>query len=499
MTPTSTSPSADPARRRFLDRLSIGLIGPGSERLWPDKDSEIISDFPVRRYFGGILFPKRAALRESFGEQTQLRDQIGESVLDIEGEETDEALPVFEKEVEEEKGQEIPQNPVVGQEYEATETGRVSANYYYPTNLGLSFCVARETTHLQVAFSFGYYKKLTKTERALFLAQADYERLAELAQLTAHPIEELITYSDGTLRLTPEGAKETLSQLRIKYKGQEELLNSEGYQRVGTLLSDSLWQRVPVEEVIDIQLPNANDTFSGKLWELEISESLTLKACYHARIILREGRKYVKLLLENDSTDHPGSKFSNANDSLNRKCFFQASIGVQGTEILPYKPHQARNPYDSEAETIGYQYREVKSYGIGHSCSVNWGHEIPMLGITTTHLPQVDIKHYSNDFRCGITSEVREITKLRNLSIWTPLNQEVVQQRLHEFVDSYGQWLEEQRTKARQKPTHARLYDPILAAHDAMIARLRQNIEALADKRIYRCFHGGQICPVAAY
>jgi len=72
--------------------------------------------------------------------------------------------------------------------------------------MGLSFCVPLTTTSLQVAFSFGFYKKLTaKTERVLSLTQADYERLAESAQLTAHPIENLIEYADDTIRLTSAG------------------------------------------------------------------------------------------------------------------------------------------------------------------------------------------------------------------------------------------------------------------------------------------------------
>lgn len=490
----STLPT-DLNRSAFLHRLQVGLIGPGSDTLWPDDQVEIISDYPVRRYFGGILFPKRSALVAPLGEQVELEARIGENALDPEKDTNDEPVPTVRQDGPPEGMIETNPSTVKGQE-EEEEAGRVSANYYFPTNMGLSFCVSQSTESIPVTFQFGVYRKLSKTEREVSLAQAEYDRLVELSQLTAHPINGLVIFSDNIIRLTVDGAKETISSLRTRYKESAEILNSEGYRRVRSLLSDTLWQRAAVTERVDIELPHENITFSKKLWTRTINSKNELGATYHVRIILREGRKYVKVLLENSSTDHPGSKFSNGNDLLNHKCLFQVGIEVHQTEILPYKPHQFRNPYDQEAETISYQYREVKAFGIGHSCSVSWPQGTEVVGISTTHLPQVNIRHYSNAFRDKIPVEVREVSKLKNLSIWTPLSRGEIQQRLYLFVDSYAQWLREQRAKAEQNVANERLYTPLLNAHEKLIERLKSNIAALDNDLVFRCF---QLANTAMY
>ena len=46
-------------RDYFEDRVEKGLIGPGSDSWGLPDDIEIISDYPLIRYFSGILFPEK--------------------------------------------------------------------------------------------------------------------------------------------------------------------------------------------------------------------------------------------------------------------------------------------------------------------------------------------------------------------------------------------------------------------------------------------------------
>jgi hypothetical protein len=73
-----------------------------------------------------------------------------------------------------------------------------------------------------------------------------------------------------------------------------------------------------------------------------------------------------------------------------------------------------------------------------------------------------DIRHYSNAFRKEIPIEVREVSKLKNLSIWTELGRGEIQKRLNKFVDNYAQWLDRQRIKAKKDIDSERLYNPLL-------------------------------------
>ena len=41
----------------FRDTIQKNLIGPGSDVFISDIENEIISDYPLSRYYSGILFP----------------------------------------------------------------------------------------------------------------------------------------------------------------------------------------------------------------------------------------------------------------------------------------------------------------------------------------------------------------------------------------------------------------------------------------------------------
>ena len=53
----------------FRDTIQKNLIGPGSDILISDAENEIISDYPLSRYFSGIVFPERIIdnIQDSFG------------------------------------------------------------------------------------------------------------------------------------------------------------------------------------------------------------------------------------------------------------------------------------------------------------------------------------------------------------------------------------------------------------------------------------------------
>jgi len=58
----------------FRDTIQKNLIGPGSDVFVSDIENEIISDYPLSRYYSGILFPEK--------EIAQTKDTIGENADD---------------------------------------------------------------------------------------------------------------------------------------------------------------------------------------------------------------------------------------------------------------------------------------------------------------------------------------------------------------------------------------------------------------------------------
>ncbi|NIM17044.1 MAG: hypothetical protein GTO45_22115, partial [Candidatus Aminicenantes bacterium] len=46
-------------RNIFHLRIKRGLLGPGSDNWGVPDEEEIISDYPLQRYYTGILFPEK--------------------------------------------------------------------------------------------------------------------------------------------------------------------------------------------------------------------------------------------------------------------------------------------------------------------------------------------------------------------------------------------------------------------------------------------------------
>ena len=122
------------ARDIFQERIKKGLLGPGSDIFVSEKDinEEIIADYPLQRYYTGVLFPER--------EKVKTFDEKADAELNNE---TDvEENGVLESEAE---NLEIStnENGNYNKRKEPNEDDeiKVSQNTFFPSNIGLTFCV----------------------------------------------------------------------------------------------------------------------------------------------------------------------------------------------------------------------------------------------------------------------------------------------------------------------------------------------------------------------
>jgi hypothetical protein len=63
------------ARDLFHHRIQKGMVGPGSENWGLETEEEIISDYPLVRYFTGILFPEK----ENPHSESEVDELLGKS------------------------------------------------------------------------------------------------------------------------------------------------------------------------------------------------------------------------------------------------------------------------------------------------------------------------------------------------------------------------------------------------------------------------------------
>ena len=84
---------------------------------------------------------------------------------------------------------------------------------------------------------------------------------------------------------------------------------------------------------------------------------------------------YLKILLQNTSTPFEEDKlhyFSIVTEGVNKLCFFGVRIDIVSDHILPYHENGRYKDVSKEEDKLDFLYRDIKDYGVGHLCSVDW-------------------------------------------------------------------------------------------------------------------------------
>lgn len=475
----------DEPRLIFRDTIKNNLIGPGSDVFISNADEEIISDYPLSRYFSGILFPEKQVEKPEedttgnnydVNTNTEIQDSIEEFPFpennnleyDLDDEDSD-------------KSNKAPKDNAP--EYS-------EANQYFPTNFGLTFCIPEDTKNIKVTFNFAKYQQLKPANAKIEINEKDYKWFVE------HPynsISQYLEFENGFMFLNKENFDRSsldVRTYRARFKENEqqtELINSVGYKKTELLLG-RLWQRVnqtPIEIPLDLTEINLDESKEYALKEDDKNNKII--TCYYKKIYKTDYGKFIKILMANRE-EHPKKKFSFSNELLNTKAIFQGEITISGTTFLPYKQLSETNPFDDELNLINFQYRNEHSFGIGHGCAVTWDDDKNPTELKTTFLPEVDIKNYSNEFKKDFPEELIEITELKKLSIWTELDKDTIIQKLKLFADEYKKWIIKQDETA-ENSNYQKSLDEIIRKQDHTYNRLVKNIDFLQSNEVaFRSF-----------
>ncbi|OQB30635.1 MAG: hypothetical protein BWY08_00995 [Bacteroidetes bacterium ADurb.Bin174] len=462
----------------FRDIIKKNLIGPGSDVFISDSENEIISDYPLSRYYSGILFPERD-MEVSIGEK-----QTNDANAEIEDGDFEIETPEIES-TNDDYGEDIDKSKNIEPEKEYSE-----ANQYFPTNFGLTFCVPKDTKSLKVTFNYAKYIQIKPTEATIEIAEEDFKKFSENPH---NSVAKYLKYENGLMFLNKEEFDKgdlSVNNYRSRFKEKEqqaELLNSVAYKK-GEMLLGRLWKRVKREPInIEINLTEIN-TDESKEYPLDQNQKdNSIVTCYYKKIYETNYGKFIKILLAN-RLNHPKNKFSFGNEILNTKAIFQGEITISSVKFLPYKQLSETNPFDEELNLINFQYRNEKSFAIGHGCAVLWNDDKNPTELKTTFLPEVDIKHYSNAFNETFPSELKEITELKKLSIWSDLDKPTIISKLKLFADEYKKWITEQG-KTSADDNYKKSLNTILEKQNETYNRLIKNIDFLDENEVaYKSF-----------
>lgn len=463
----------DEPRLIFRDTIKDNLIGPGSDVFISDYENEIISDYPLSRYYSGILFPERD-MEVSIGEKEthDANAEIEDDNIETEIPETDVTNDNSDEDIDKSKN--------IEPEKEYSE-----ANQYFPTNFGLTICVPKEAKTLTVTFSYAKYTQIESTSATIEISEDDFKKFSENPY---NSVTKYFKYENGLMSLNKEEFDKgglSVRNYRSRFKENEqqtELLDSVAYKK-GELLLGRLWKRIKIEpKIVELNLTEINFDESKEYPLDQNQEDNSVVTCYYKRIYETNYGKFIKILLAN-RLNHPKNKFSFSNEQLNRNSIFQGEISISGVKFLPYKQLSETNPFDEELNLINFQYRKEHSFAIGHGCAVNWNDDKNPTELKTTFLPEVDIKNYSNAFKEDFPENLKDITELKKLSIWTDLDKSTIIQKLKLFAQEYKTWIIEQE-KTNAERDYKKSLSTILEKQNKTYERLIKNIDFLNENEI---------------
>ena len=441
-------------REYFEQRLEKGLIGPGSDSWGLPDEIEIISDYPLVRYFSGVIFPEKD-YSEGKTKSASLDSIINADVRAETDEDEDDRIDssknikdAIDDLDEDDKNEDSNDKKIT----EVNESENLNSNRFHPNNMGLTLCVSTHAQQLKICVSFGMYTQKDEYEvkiranQQIFNSFSDENLQTKLSFIDKLAFDGEYMYLTKKLEGFSKGVKRSGDYLNFnEFKKYSNLKDTPTFWSINYLetLIGRAWQRTDMVEELEISVVDNNERI------IEISEKITAKL--YVKIIQNpkeKDKKYIKLLFSN-ITKHPHDKFSNKKEELNAKCFFQTKINVSANQLLPYKSFSELHPFDEEVQELNLLYKDVFSYGIGHNCAVEW--DALKNSIWTSFMPKYDLKDVKNKFERAdeqftedVYSKLDSCLDIRSLSIFSNSNQGQVIINLQMFVGLYCDWIENQ-------------------------------------------------------
>ena len=285
----------------FEKTITEQLLGPGSDIFNDNKEQEIIiSAPPLQRYYTGILFPKQDLATQGDADEiaSGAGDSDDESNINID-DNTDKGDTNIDDNIGDENLYDNRKKLTKKIKYDGDETSL--SNHFFPTDMGISFCVKDDVNSIDVGFSFAIYKQPKQTEIKLKTTQHIYNVL--MGDKYGFPFKDILNYKKidahyGYLSINRE--------LKGKKMGR-----TEEYKQFDT------WQKTLDPDIKEAAEPAA-DKFSqliGPSWQRnpvkiskiieigEIPKPLSFSefkyAGYTVKTYKKNDKKYVKIQLVN--------------------------------------------------------------------------------------------------------------------------------------------------------------------------------------------------------
>lgn len=456
------------ARNLIQEEICLKMLGPGYAKdlilCSDDARDEIIPDNPKTLYSTGMLVHDDKDVESDV-------DNLDNLIIDdIENNEDNDAQDIID---------DSNDNSDVKKFAGSVENSDAKDTYkLMKSHIGLITCVSKGTECVRVSVDYGTYKKLTweeiiekvkvnvgkysKTMDEALESFSANERLSKALEDDGLPtFKECFEMKDGYLSVSSKMSKRPTRTLNIpndKYPVEASLVN---------ILLSNHYQRTHHLKEITIDLKSNDD-------KIVLDENTSLRwNSFDAR-----GKKFLKILLTPQG-EAP---------------IFQPQISVEVPEnygcIESYVEPITSLEDDKENNINEFVYRKVLNYGKGVNCALDWTADGKK--VFTTYMPVSDIEKFSSDTMSYVEEEatISSACQLRNLSIWSELEDKKILGILSDFVDGYGKWHDEQMEMAQaERENYPEEVDAILSRQKELLERLTDNVNYLRENNeAFTCF-----------
>ncbi|BBX48052.1 DISARM system helicase DrmA [Mycobacterium cookii] len=232
-------------------------------------------------------------------------------------------------------------------------------------------------------------------------------------------------------------------------------------------------RRVPVEKVVEVDVRGYDKHVA--LEPISLEESVTLRV----ELFPRDDRVIVELALSNDKVTDMNAP---PGDWL-----FQTKLQVEANSgeavFLPTRDvlQEGYDELDEERQRLDLQYRHRLEFAVGRTTSVSWIEPTDVNGngirraasVETNWLPTADIPQTRPGSAGDAVTSMRELAELQAGE---------VEDAFAPLINGYLEWLEKQRSVAKQLPDHLQgPADDAIAEAELSAARLREGVDYLTS------------------
>jgi hypothetical protein len=467
----------DRQRDFFIETIRRRMIGPGGDISGYSDEAEILYSNPTSIYHSGILFSPAYSFD-------------GANAMANDADDTDENDEIP-------GAMDIPMHPEeegVGADADADSGKGFQSDRllsHYPTFMGLVFAMGKEAESFRLRVSYARYEPLGHENVGIVVPEDVYQRIEERL-MQADLDDRLVTefgpaflFGDQPVfRYDNESGLLTLERLPISVNDGTINLQSKVPRRIlgsyfndspylktvlmKKLLSRNIYKRIPRLYEREIRIDDLKD---GSLMNLVIDGEGDGDVVCLLQMRGPSSNQTIKAVLRNVSKK--GAKSYN-------DCVFQAKIGIEGKGFVPISD-SASLAKDYDFRVLEYQYSDFKRFAKGMGVAAEW--KIDPYGsgyASTTHLPEVDIHQFSNGVRPGDSGrDYTKVFKLRNISIWTGLDDPTIIALLKSFVSSYSDWCDAESDM--EAPDGGDIREDLLARQRTCVERLMANVDFLEE------------------